>query len=48
MEGASADAEEAGEPIGAGEAEGAAAAAASPAVPPIRRRAENGVEKKPE
>jgi len=43
MEAASSDAAEAGEPISAVEAEGVPASE----VPPIRRRAENGIEKKP-
>jgi len=54
LEGASPEAAEAGEPIGAAEveespggAEDAIAAAEAGAVPPIRRRAENGAEKKP-
>jgi chromosome segregation ATPase len=50
LEGASPQAAAAGEPIGAEQAEAAAAvgsqAEGSP-VPPIRRRAENGMEKKP-
>jgi hypothetical protein len=47
LEGASAEAAEAGEPIGAAEAETVVVAAEGNAVPPIRRRAENGAEKKP-
>jgi DNA repair exonuclease SbcCD ATPase subunit len=54
LEGASPEAAEAGEPIGAaqveesrGSAEETIAAAEAAAVPPIRRRAENGAEKKP-
>ena len=44
LEAASPEAAAAGEPIGAEEAEGAGGTP----VPPIRRRAENGVEKKPD
>jgi hypothetical protein len=45
LEGASPEAAQ-GEPIGAGEAESAIAEAEGAPVPPIRRRAENGAEKK--
>jgi hypothetical protein len=47
LQGASPDALEAGEPVGAAEAERAVAAGEAAPVPPMRRRAENGVEKKP-
>jgi len=46
LEGASPEAAEAGEPIGADEAD-AVVAAEGGGVPPIRRRSENGAEKKP-
>lgn len=47
LEGASPEAEAAGEPIGDEEAESGLSAASGTPVPPIRRRPENGVEKKP-
>jgi hypothetical protein len=47
LEGASAETEAAGEPIGDEEATSGLHAASGTPVPPIRRRAENGVEKKP-
>ena len=45
MEGASREAAEAGEPIGAVEAEGMDTSEAE--IPPVRRHAESGMEKKP-
>jgi DNA repair exonuclease SbcCD ATPase subunit len=47
LEGASPEAAEAGEPISAEETEGVPTPASGTPVPPMRRRAENGIEKKP-